>query len=153
MARLLPAGLVNPAVQEIPEVRFGRAWEFHFDLYCCDSPGYAHFVTLGGKPRILDSTESVVQWVRSALAVARAKYRAYSTAFGSEFESIIGERGPEVETEVERMIIEALEVDSRIRQVVATATLTASHGVQAQVICRTVDGQEFSLDDLALGGG
>ena len=148
MARLLPAGLVDPSVEETPPASgLGSAWAFHFDLNCCGSPGYAHFVVGGGKPVLLDSTESVFQWARTALAVERSKYRAYSSGFGSEFSQVLGRRGIQIETDVERVIIEALQVDPRISQVRAEATLTPGQGVRAKVVVQTVDGQEFSLDD------
>ena len=153
MARLLPAGLVDPSVvpdPSSPPVNFARAWDFHFDIYCCGSPGYAHFSLSGGKPVLLSGEDSVLQWVRSALAIARNKYRAYGSRFGSDFERIIGERGPAVETRAEQMVIDSLQADPRISRVSADATVSPSYGMHIKVVVNTVDGGVFALDDVIL---
>ena len=151
MARLLPAGLVDPSVAEdASEVRFDGDWAFHFDVNCCGSPGYAHFAVAAGRPVVLSGLDSVVQWVRAALSIARGRYRAYSPNFGSDFEQVLGERRPEASTEAERMVIEALAVDPRIDHVSAEASLSPQYGMTVKVLVQTVDGSSFALDDFRL---
>lgn len=154
MARLLPVGLNDPLVQVGEPVRnpFGRAWQFHYDVNCCGSPGYAHFSVNGGKPAMLDSVESLEQWMRSALTTVRQKYRAYSGRFGTDFSSVIGERGPEVTTVAESIVVEALEYDPRISNVTAEATLSAQYGINIRVAVETVDGAQISISDFSLEG-
>lgn len=58
--------------------------------------------------------ESVRQAVEIALNVERFRWQIYNANFGSEFDDLVGEDEAFIESELPRMVEEALSVDNRV---------------------------------------
>jgi hypothetical protein len=124
MAQLLPEGLRDPAASDVvaeddTSISYGKSWSMHLGTRCGCGKNYPHLEVYGGRPIPTDGLTTLTQWIRIALSVERYQFPIYDTDYGVEFEALIS-RSPteeEVETEVPRMIREALEVDPRVLDV------------------------------------
>ena len=67
--------------------------------------------------RMDDGLEAVRQSVETALDVERFRWQIYSTNYGAELEDLVGEDQAYIESELPRLIREALSVDDRVRGV------------------------------------
>lgn len=68
---------------------------------------------------LIDGRDAVCQFVRKTLSTARYRYLAYNSAYGSELETLIGQdvSGELLQTEIPRLIKEALLYDDRVKDV------------------------------------
>lgn len=92
--------------------RFGRSWRFDFDA--------GEFrITPTGKIAEADEKQAWVQWCMKTILTARYKYLIYSRDYGHELEDLIGSAGQRAvyESEIQRMVQEALLTDSRTERV------------------------------------
>lgn len=80
---------------------------------------YALDLESGEVGGIVDGKEAVRQFVRKAIATARFRFPIYSDQYGCELEDLIGQDVPLelLQTEIPRVIKEALIYDDRIRSV------------------------------------
>ncbi|WP_411349288.1 DUF2634 domain-containing protein [Paenibacillus sp. WLX2291] len=93
-------------------VIFGKSWRYDYDA--------GDFVmTPSGRVALADDKEAWVQWCHKALLTPRYRHVIYSRDYGSELEELIGTgQGRAVlESEMTRMITEALLVDARTEAV------------------------------------
>lgn len=96
----------------VDQVQFGRSWFFDWDT--------RQFVmTPTKKVAKTDDTDAWVVWCQKAVRTARYRHIAYSQDYGSEFEDLIGKGYSQafVESEIQRMVTEALMVDPRTADV------------------------------------
>lgn len=116
MPNLFPTEEVMPE-PEAPEtsasqVKFGRSWRFDFEA--------GDFVlTPIGKVAETTELDAYIEWCKKALLTPRYRHPIYSRNYGSEFEGLIG-RGltrEAIESEIKRMVTEALMVDPRTARV------------------------------------
>lgn len=115
VANLFPEETEWADVTEEPAestVSFGRSWRFDFDA--------GEFVmTPTQKIAKADDTAAWVQWCQKALRTPRYRHLIYSQNHGQEFDDLIG-KGYErsiIESEIQRMVTEALMVDPRTAEV------------------------------------
>lgn len=98
---------------EIQKKRSNIGREFAWDFKKND------FVLVDGKNKITEGLEALKIWIYKALSTPRYKYFAYSWDYGNEFEELIG-RGYSTEvlkSEVERILKEALSINSHIKYI------------------------------------
>jgi hypothetical protein len=131
MPQLLPDGLLDPALSDpIPSenISYGETWGFHLGTSCaCEvvvgpdaaSSGGPHLAVSGSRALRLTGVETLVQWIRMALATDRYRYPIFNNQYGSEFTDIIASSldADEAETEIVRTIREALLIDPRIQTI------------------------------------
>lgn len=77
------------------------------------------FILEDGKPKVVEGIEALKIWIEKALRTARYRWPIYSFNYGNELEDIIGLDIPRpvLESEVKRVIREALIYDDRIEDV------------------------------------
>lgn len=96
----------------IVQVAFGRSWRFDYES--------GEFVmTPTGKLAVADEKEAWIQWCQKAIRTARYRYLIYSRDYGHELEDLIGSGVSRAvyESEIQRMVTEALMTDSRTQRV------------------------------------
>ena len=121
MAQLLPTSFTDP-VEDVESddlaVSYGESWVWvHGDCSC--GKDYPHLEVVGQRAVRTHGLNTLVQWLRFAVSIERYRYPIYSTDFGVEFDALIS-RSPtqaEAETEMVRMVREALSVDPRVDSV------------------------------------
>lgn len=103
-----PAAAVEAGEQELPLYR-ETAWDFEQDVP----------VFRGGEPVVAEGREALKVWIWRALRTPRFKYEIYSWAFGSEFESLLGQAYSDTikHAEAPRYLRECLLVNPYITQV------------------------------------
>lgn len=87
---------------------FGRGWRFDYTV--------GEFIlTPTGKVVMADGQEAWVEWCRKAMQTDRYRYLIYSRSYGHDLELLIGKgQGQQMlESDIERMVTEALSVDPR----------------------------------------
>ncbi|MNS58769.1 hypothetical protein D3C72_916980 [compost metagenome] len=91
---------------------FGRSWRFDFD-------GGEFMITPTGKVVEADEKEAWIQWCMKTILTARYRYLIYSRDYGHELEDLIGSgvHRAVYESEIQRMVQEALLTDSRTARV------------------------------------
>ena len=79
-----------------------KEWAFDFDNGC--------LLLSDGRMTLLSGLPALKVWMYKAICTAKARYKAYSAAFGSELESLIGTNysASAAKMEAERMVTEAL---------------------------------------------
>lgn len=85
---------------------------------------------------MLDDREALMQFIRKAIVTERSKWRIYSDDYGCELSELLGQDVTTgfIESEVPRMVTEAIEYDDRI---MAVNNVTASR--QGDAIFITCD--------------
>lgn len=106
--------MIAPEAAEIKEEQAlplcrEAAWDFERDVP----------VFRGGVPVVVEGREAVKVWIWRALRTPRFRYEIYTWAYGSEFESLLGQAySDSVKTaEAPRYLRECLLVNPYIRQV------------------------------------
>ncbi|MEK5405395.1 DUF2634 domain-containing protein [Paenibacillus sp. FSL W8-0439] len=104
--------VTNPDVLEDNRAVFGRSWRFDFEAGEFVMSPSRKIVTTGEK-------EAWVQWCEKAIRTPRYRHVIYSPDYGSELEELIGSSyGHGVqESEIKRMVTEALLADARTASV------------------------------------
>ena len=137
MAQLLPDGLGDPAIAEpVAEdpVDYGTSWEFHLNPQCqaCDDPLMSgpHLAVKGNKVMRVEGPDTIEQWIAMTLATDRFRYEIFDNQYGTEFDDLIERSVPEdeAETEVIRVLREAILLDPRIA-VVTSVSVTPGREV------------------------
>ncbi|WP_068616451.1 DUF2634 domain-containing protein [Paenibacillus tuaregi] len=93
-------------------VMFGRSWRFDYEA--------GEFImTPTGKLAVADEQEAWIQWCMKVIRTPRYRYLVYSRDYGHELEDLIGSGVSRAvyESEIQRMIAEALMTDSRTERV------------------------------------
>lgn len=87
--------------------------ELAFDFVAGD------FIYQDGKPVVVEGIEALKVWIEKTLLTARYRFLAYSRNYGCELDEIIGYdlSRAVLESEIPRLIKEALLVDNRIQDV------------------------------------
>jgi hypothetical protein len=100
---------INKADDE--RVAYGK--ELAFDFAGGD------FIMVDGSPKVVEGVEALKVWIEKAIRTARYRFPAYTFNYGCEIEEIIGYDIPRpvLESEVQRVIREALIYDDRIEDV------------------------------------
>ncbi|GIP20424.1 DUF2634 domain-containing protein [Paenibacillus sp. J22TS3] len=104
----------NEAVEGAADdnVMFGRSWRFDYEA--------GEFImTPTGKLAVADEQEAWIQWCMKVIRTPRYRYLVYSRDYGHELEDLIGSGVSRAvyESEIQRMIAEALMTDSRTERV------------------------------------
>ncbi|GIO35856.1 hypothetical protein J41TS12_07170 [Paenibacillus antibioticophila] len=100
------------AENESSEISFGRSWRFDFDQ--------GEFVlTPTRKIASCTGTDAWVMWCRKAIRTPRYRHLIYSRSYGQELDELIGKGYSRavLESEIQRMVSEALLVDPRTADV------------------------------------
>ena len=94
------------------QVRFGKSWCFDFE-----KGDFVHTPT--GKMATADDIQAYTEWCYKALLTPRYRYLIYSRSYGQEFEELIRRNLTRDgnESEIKRIITEALMVDPRTAEV------------------------------------
>ncbi|OPY64072.1 MAG: hypothetical protein A4E56_00126 [Pelotomaculum sp. PtaU1.Bin065] len=116
MPNLYPEQFITTPT-ELPEtqtsqVKFGRSWRFDFEA--------GEFVlTTTGKIAESKDEDSWIDWCQKTLLTERYRYLIYSRQYGQEFEDLIRRNLNRAgnESEIKRMVTEALKVDPRTASV------------------------------------
>lgn len=116
MAQLFPVRSVNEQAEARNtsnlEIAFGRSWRFDFDR--------GEFaITPTGRIAISEDKEAWVEWCEKTVRTRRYMHPIYSRSYGQELEELIGARftRPAMESEIRRMVTEALLTDLRTADV------------------------------------
>ncbi len=118
MANLFPVSddvswtdVTEPEVLEQSNAVFGRSWRFDFEA--------GEFVmSPTRKMMTADDKEAWVLWCLKAIRTPRYRHVIYSRDFGSELEDLIGSGSRALqESEIRRMVTEALLADARTQSV------------------------------------
>lgn len=125
MPQLLPDGLTDPAISEQvaqEPVEYGESWAFHMEVDCdCTDPllNEPHLAVRGNKVERTTGVDTLTQWITMALATDRYRWDIFDGQYGTEFNQLIEGSLPEdeAETEVIRVIREAILFDPRIASV------------------------------------
>ncbi len=133
MPQLLPDGLSDPAVSVAvvqESVEYGESWLFHMEDDCdCTDPlqQIPHLAVRGNKVVRTEEVDTLEQWIRMALATERFRWEIFDNQYGTEFVSLIEGSLPEdeAETEVIRVIREAILFDPRVASV---TSITVTEG-------------------------
>lgn len=152
MAQLLPPTLRDPEDIGLgldQSITYGESWQWVFPPCSCGKD-YPHLEVVGNRAVKTFGSDTLEQWIRFALTVDRYAHPIYSTDFGVEFRELIGRSATleEAETEVTRMIREALEIDPRVQLVRTIEVSEASFDsieVQIEVVTFTADIQRLSV--------
>ena len=90
---------------------YGKELAFDFEV--------GDFVYENGAPKVVEDVEALKVWIEKALRTARYRWPIYTFNYGNELEDIIGLDIPRavLESEVQRVIREALIYDDRIEEV------------------------------------
>jgi len=112
---LFPEEVVQAAdvsVEIDADVSFGRSWRFDYDAG-------EFMLTPTGKVAHADARDAWVEWCQKAMHTERYHYLAYTRSHGHEFDDLIGSKlsRPALESEIQRMVIEALLVNPRTASV------------------------------------
>lgn len=102
----------QPGDAEGEEVTFGRSWRFDFDA--------GDFViTPTHKVAVADETAAWVMWCEKAIRTPRYRHLIYSRGHGEELDDLIGKGYSRAvqESEIKRMVTEALIIDPRTASV------------------------------------
>ena len=77
------------------------------------------FVYQDGKPKVVEGIEALKVWIEKTIRTARYRFPIYSWDYGCELDDIIGYDLPRavLESEIPRVIKEALVIDNRIEDV------------------------------------
>jgi len=142
----LPSLFPSESVSATPEiaiksaVSFGKSWVFDFDK--------GDFVlSPTGKVVEADGAEAYRQWAQKTLLTPRYRHPIYSRNYGQEFEDLLRRNLTRAgnESEIKRMVAEALMVDQRTASVgdftfdwqedavYFTCTVTTAQGEQVQI--------------------
>lgn len=92
---------------------FGKSWRFDFEK--------GDFVTTStGVMQEADDLQAYTEWCNKTLRTQRYRYLIYTRRHGQEFEDLIRKNLTRsgYESEIKRMITEALQVDTRTKEVV-----------------------------------
>lgn len=96
------------------------AWDFEKDCFIRDD---------NGKMILLEGNDALAVWIMKALRTERFVYRAYTWRYGAELKKYIGKvmGVKERQSEMKRMIVEALMVNGYIRSVDKIEFVTDKH--------------------------
>lgn len=97
-----------------------------------------------GRPYLVYGQEAVKIWIYWALHTQRYTYTAYSTDYGCEAHTLIGQTAsdPVVQSELRRYIIETLMVNPYIQELSQFEFTPQPAGLRASFCCRTVYGSD-----------
>lgn len=98
----------------------------------------------------IDETEALKQAVQKALITARERFSIYTDAYGCEIDDLIGTSVTRalVETEIPRLVEEALIYDDRIGSVSDLETSFLGDTVTISFTIVSVDGEEITFEAL-----
>lgn len=117
------------------EITYGRELDFDFSK--------GEFILEDGKPKVVEGPDALRVWITKALLTARYRWPIYSPAFGCELEDIIGYDLPRtvLESEIPRMIREALIYDDRIEDIKDFVVERGTDWLKVEFTVETFDGQ------------
>lgn len=100
------------------------------------------FVTGALTGRIITGFDAVIQWIRLTLGTERYFYNQFSWDYGSELETLIGreESKEYIESEVNRMITDALSVNDAIEGITDMTISTEKDSLYAEFTVNTIYG-------------
>lgn len=95
---------------------------------------------------LIDGDESIRQYIRKAIATARNRYIIYDGDYGSELEDLIGQSLTTelMESELPRLIYEAIAYDDRIEDVAINEVRRLESDVHVFVTVTTVLGEQIT---------
>lgn len=127
----------DDAILEQGEMLPSKTYEFNFDT--------GRFTSF-----MIDEDEALKQFIRKALATARFRYLIYSEDFGSELEDLIGQdiTIELLETEIPRLITEALIYDDRIESCENFTITKDKDEVYATFTVIKVDGTVIEIEEV-----
>jgi hypothetical protein len=116
-------------------VTYGRELDFDFTT--------GQFVLIDGTPRVLEGPDALRIWITKTLLTARYRFPIYSFNYGCEIEDVIGYDIPRVvlESEIPRVIREALIYDERINDIRDFIITRESNYLLVEFSVITFDGQ------------
>lgn len=116
-------------------VTYGQELDFDFTT--------GEFILEDGKPKVVEGPDALSVWIAKALLTARYRWPIYSPAFGCELENIIGYDLPRavLESEIPRLIREALIYDDRIEDVKDFVIERGADWLKVTFTVVTFDGQ------------
>lgn len=142
MPNLFPTEQITAVPEETQTglVKFGKSWVFDFEQ--------GDFVlSPTGRAMEADGAEAYRQWAQKTLLTPRYRYPIYSRNYGQELEDLLRRNLTRAgnESEIKRMVTEALMVDQRTSSVgdftfdwqedsvYFTCTVTTAQGEQVQI--------------------
>jgi len=129
------------------QVKFKKSWQFDFEK--------GDFVqTPTGKVATADEIQAYTEWCYKALLTPRYRYLIYSRSYGQEFEDLIRRNLSRAgnESEIKRIITEALLVDPRTAEVTNFAFNWDGDTVYVTFDAITVRGDRVELNTEVVTG-
>lgn len=111
MASIFPEFEPTGNQETVTQITYGKELAYDFEK--------GDFIYQDGRPKIVEGTEALKVWIEKAIRTARYRFPIYTFQYGCELEDIIGLDLPRavLESEVQRVIKEALIYDDRIEDV------------------------------------
>ena len=110
---IVPVPSISVTAQEAGSTVISAVKELAFDF------GASQLILEDGNPKAVSGIEALKIWIEKAIRTARYRWPIYSFQYGSELEDIFGSSTPSaaVDSEIERVIRDALIYDNRIQDV------------------------------------
>jgi phage baseplate assembly protein W len=107
----IPDGLTNHEAGSDAVSEYGKELAFDFTR--------GELIIENGRPKLVEGIDAVKIWIEKTLRTARYRYPIYSFEYGCELEDLIGIEIPSdvLESEIKRVIAEAIIYDDRIESV------------------------------------
>lgn len=121
------------------QITYGRELAFDFST--------GDFIMIDGAPKAVEGVTALKIWIEKAIRTARYRFPIYSFQYGCELEDIIGLDipSPVLESEVQRVIREALIYDNRIKDVINFIFERGCDWLKVEFTVITFDDNSFSL--------
>lgn len=134
---IFPEIPIPETITQSSTVTYGRELDFDFTK--------GQFVMVDGTPRVLEGPDALRVWITKTLLTARYRFPIYSFNYGCELEDVIGYDIPRVmlESEIPRVIREALIIDNRIEDVRDFIIERGSDWLKVEFTVITFDGQSI----------
>lgn len=134
---IFPEIPIPEAAPQSSTVTYGRELDFNFST--------GQFVMIDGAPRVLEGPDALRIWITKTLLTARYRFPIYSFNYGCELEDMIGYDIPRVvlESEIPRVIREALIIDNRIEDVREFIIERGDDWLRVEFTVITFDGQSI----------
>jgi phage baseplate assembly protein W len=136
----IPDGLTTDEAGSDAVTDYGKELAFDFTK--------GELIIENGRPKLVEGIDAVRVWIEKTLRTARYRYPIYSFEYGCELEDLIGIEIPSdvLESEIKRVIAEAIIYDDRIESVEDFKISRSSDCLHLNFRVVTVFGDSFTQE-------
>jgi hypothetical protein len=122
------------------QITYGKELVFDFSN--------GEFIMIDGAPKVVEGIEALKVWIEKTIRTTRYRFPVYTFQYGCELENIIGLDipSPVLESEVQRIIREALIYDNRIKDAVEFHFERGGDWLKVEFTVITFDDNSFSQE-------